>query len=154
MNRGLKIGKKSVAFFLLMICITAVFGANYWFSNIYTNDFMVLSSLIVSVVVFLLFGCKLSKSEYRITIALNLVMWISGIIRAMGYGLPFTIILKESCYTIVPLLIYFAFRPLIKSVKDLNRFLHIVFLAGIICNIAAIVEMFFALRGVFTSACI
>ena len=148
MDMHLKIGKKSLSFFLLMMCITAVYGANYWFSNIYTNDFMVLSALILSVIIFLIFGCRLLRSEFRVAIALNLVMWVAGIIRAMGYGLPFTIILKESCYTIVPLLIYFAFRPLIKSVKDLNSFLHIVLWAGIICNIVAIVEMFFALRGI------
>ncbi len=148
MERRLRIGKKSFSFFLLMICITAVYGANYWFSNLYTYDFMVLSALIVSIIIFLLFGCKLSKSDFRTAIALNIVMWISGIIRAMGYGLPFTIILKESYYTIVPLLIYFAFRPLIKSVNDLNRFLHVALWAGIICNIVAIVEMSFALRGI------
>lgn len=148
MDMHLKIGKKSLSFSLLMMCITAVYGANYWFSNIYTNDFMVLSALILSVIIFLIFGCRIIRSEFRAAIALNLVMWVAGIIRAMGYGLPFTIILKESCYSIVPLLIYFAFRPLIKSVKDLNGFLHIVLWAGIICNIVAIVEMFFALRGI------
>ena len=148
MDMHLKIGKKSLSFFLLMMCITAVYGTNYWFSNLYTDDFMVLSALILSVIIFLIFGCRIIRSEFRAAIALNLVMWVAGIIRAMGYGLPFTIILKESCYTIVPLLIYFAFRPLIKSVKDLNGFLHIVLWAGIICNIVAIVEMSFALRGI------
>ena len=75
-------------------------------------------------------------------------MWVSGIVTAFRYGLPIFVILKESLYTIVPLMMYIAFRPLIKSTKDISRMLHIIVFTGLICNLMAFVEMTFALNGI------
>lgn len=43
MNRRLVIKKKSIMFFMLMLCVTAFYGTNYWYTNIYIYDFMILT---------------------------------------------------------------------------------------------------------------
>ena len=126
MNRRLVIKKKSITFLLLMLCITAVYGTNYWLTNLYTYDFMVLTSLILSVMVFVFNGIKIEKTHYKTTISLTILMWGSGIIVAQGYGLPAIIILKESLYTLSPLMLYLAFRPMIRSIKDTSLFFHVI----------------------------
>ncbi|MCY7221674.1 hypothetical protein MK546_06210 [Streptococcus cristatus] len=148
MNRRLVIKKKSITFLLLMLCITAVYGTNYWLTNLYTYDFMVLTSLILSVMVFVFNGIKIEKTHYKTTISLTILMWGSGIIVAQGYGLPAIIILKESLYTLSPLMLYLAFRPMIRSIKDTSLFFHVISMTGIICNWFSFIEMFFALRGI------
>lgn len=147
MNRRLVIKKKNISFLLLMLCITAVYGTNYWFIKLYTYDFMLLASLILSIIIFIFNGIKIEKTKYKTTIILAVLMWISGIIVAQGYGLPITMILKESLYTITPFILYLAFRPMIKSMKDVSLFLRIVSITGIICNLFSFVEMFLALKG-------
>ena len=139
---------KSIYFLLLVISITAVFGANYWFSNLYSNDFMVMSSLGISIIIFIASGCRISSSKYKTPITLSLFMWLSGVLVALGYGLPVSVILKESSYTIAPIFIYLAFHPLIKNRNDVLELTHILSISGLICNIVAIIEMFFALRGI------
>ena len=147
MDRRYTINRKSIWFFLLMLCVTAFYGANYFFSSLYTYDFMALTSLVLSTFIFILKGCKIEKSHYKSSNILLFFMWITGIIAATGYGLPVTVILKESLYTIVPLMMYLAFRPSIKSRKDISKLLHIISMTGMICNLVAFIEMAFALNG-------
>lgn len=147
MNRRLVIKKKSIIFLLFMLCITAVYGTNYWFTHLYAYDFMLLTSMILSIMIFVFNGIKIEKTHYRTTISLTILMWLSGIIVAKGYGLPTTVILKESLSTIVPLMLYLAFGPLIKSMRDISLFLRIISVSGFICNLVAFLEMFLAVRG-------
>lgn len=44
-------------------------------------------------------------------------------------------------------MIFLAFRPMIKSIKDTSLFLRTISAAGVICNLIACIEMFFAKRG-------
>jgi len=148
MEYKITINKKSVLFFALICCITSFFGTNYLFSNIYTYDFMVLSSLFISIFAFFLFGIKITKSYYRYANIIVCVMWVAGIIKASVFNLPISVILKESCYTIVPLLVYFSYKPLFVSKKDLVSFLRFLLIAGLMCNAVSIIEMCFALHNV------
>ena len=147
MNRRLVIKKKSIMFFMLMLCVTAFYGTNYWYTNIYIYDFMIITSCLLSIIVFVCNGIRIDKTYYKGTIILSIVMWFSGLIAAQGKGLPAIVIFKESLYTITPIMIFLAFRPMIKSIKDTSLFLRTISAAGVICNLIACIEMFFAKRG-------
>lgn len=148
MNRRILIEKKSILFFLLMLCFTAVYGTNYWFSGLYINDFMVVTSLVLSLFTFIYVRFKILHSNYKLVILLTLIMWISGIMVASKYELPFSVILKESLYTIVPLMVYFAFRPLLRTAQSVSLFLKSILVSGFLSNIFALVSMSFALNGI------
>ena len=74
MNRRLVIKKKNISFLLFMLCITAVYGTNYWFIKLYTYDFMLLASLILSIIVFVFNGIKIEKTKYKTTIILAVLV--------------------------------------------------------------------------------
>lgn len=144
----LKFKKKKIYYFLLMFSITACWGANYWISSLYTSNFIMITSLVLSLFV-VLFNHRINlKSNYWFSTILTIVMWISGIVLALKYALPFSMILQDSCYTIAPLFIYFAYRSLIKNQKDICLVLHFICISAIVCNIVAFIEMYFALRGI------
>lgn len=148
MRSGFLIRKKSGVFILLMICLTALFGGNYYLSSLYTPDFVVVSSMLVSVLVLLICKFKLKRTNFRMTIVLAIIMWISGIAVAAGYDLPMLEILKGSCYTVAPILIYIAFHSYINSKNDVVSLLGCILVSAVMCNIVSIIEMVFALQGI------
>ena len=143
----MRIKRNILHFILLALCISSLFGTNYLFSNMYAPDFMAISLVIISAYVFLRNGCKIVHSDYNSTLLLGILMWVIGIVVASKYNLPWMVIFKESAYTIVPILVYFAFRPLVRRAEDILSLLHIICITAIICNVVAIVEYSSLLNG-------
>lgn len=144
----MSISKKNIYFSLLMLGITAFYGTNYYFSNIYINDFSVFVVSLFSVIVMISSRVISLKTPYTWLVLLSLVTCISGVIAASMYSIPRTSLFKELCYTISPILVYYAYRTKIRNRKDLNLFLKHLCIAAFICNVISILAFGLSFSGI------
>lgn len=144
----MSLSKKGIYFSLLMLGITAFYGTNYYFSNMHVNDFSVFVVSLLSVVVLLLSRTVTIRTPYKLVVALSFIMCISGVIIASAYSIPTASIFKEGCYTVTPILVYYAYRGKIKKSDDLYLFLKHLCAAALICNVTSILAFFLSFSGI------
>ncbi|MFH0357770.1 hypothetical protein ACHBHL_04610 [Streptococcus sp. A27] len=147
MIKIIKIDSKKLFYLLLILSCSAIYGLNYWFSDVYTTDFMVISAMIVSVFSVLLHHKINLGTYYILPILLNLLMWISGIIVAFEHELQLSTILKESFFTIAPVIIYISYHSIIRNKYNIVSFLKLITISSVICNLISMLGFAFALYG-------
>lgn len=144
----MSLSKKGIYFSLLMLGITAFYGTNYYFSNIYVNDFSVLVVSLLAVIVLISSRVFSVKTPYKWVVVLSIVTCISGVIVASMYSIPRASLIKEVCYTLSPILVYYAYRTKIRNRKDLCLFLKYLCIAALICNMVSIIAFVLSFSGI------